>query len=89
MTTHTWIEIGGGLVLGIIALIAFFKLRAMRGKLTRQSLFLFVGQLVAWTLFGILFFSGLLAFFYFAAVAAIYVPIIAWILKLPKNEHVA
>ena len=92
MATHTLIEVGGGLVLRILAVHSFFKMRAMRGQMTRQLLFPFLGQLVAWLIFGGFFSSssgGLLAVFYFTAVAAIYIPPIIWILRLPKDDHVA
>ena len=61
----------------------------MRSKLTRQSLPFCVGQLVTWSLFGVFFFSGVLSVMYFVTVAVIYVPMIIWIVRLPKDDHVA
>ena len=61
----------------------------MRGSLTRQSLPVFIIQLVMWSLFGVFFFSGVLSVMYFATIAVIFIPTIIWILKLPKDEHVA
>jgi len=92
MTTHTLIEVGGGLVLGIFSRAFILQMRAMRGQMTRQLLFPFLGQLVAWLIFGGFFSSspaGCSLFFYFTAVAAIYIPPIIWILRLPKDDHVA
>ena len=89
MTTLTWIYIVAGLVMGTIALASFWGMRKMRSKLTCQSLFLFVGQFVTWTVFGIFFFSGILSVIYFATVAVIFIPTIVWILRLPKDDHVA
>ncbi len=86
MTTQTWIQVVGGLALGSIALLSFLKLRAMRSQLTRESLFTFIAQFVLWTVFGLFFFQGVLFIFYFATVAAIYVPTIIWILRLPKDD---
>ncbi len=88
MTTLTWIYIVAGLAMGTIALTSFFGMRKMRSKLTRQSLFVFVGQFVTSMLFGIFFFSGVLSVIYFATVAVIFIPIIVWILRLPKDDHV-
>jgi hypothetical protein len=92
MTTHTWIEVGGGLVLGILAVHSFFKMRAMRAQMTRQLLFPFIGQLVSWLIVGGFFSTSsgdLLSVCYFTAVAVIYIPPIIWILRLPKDDHVA
>ena len=89
MTTQTWIQLGGGVVLGIIALFGFFKMRAMRGQLTRASLFPFATQVAIWTMFGGFFFSGVLSVCYFAAIAAIFIPPIIWILRLPKDDPAA
>jgi len=92
MTANTWIELGGGFALGVLAVHSFFKMRAMRSQMTRQLLFPFLGQLVSWLIIGGFFSSssgGLLSTFYFTAVAAIYIPPIIWILRLPKDDHVA
>jgi hypothetical protein len=78
MTTNTWTQLGGGLALAINAAYSFFKMRAMRGQMTRRLLFPFLGQLVSGLIFGFMFFgvlfssssSGLLPIFYFTAVAA-------------------
>ena len=89
MTTLAWIYTVAGLGMGTIALTAFFGMRKMRGSLTRQSLPVFIIQLVMWSLFGVFFFSGVLSVMYFATIAVIFIPTIIWILKLPKDEHVA
>jgi len=73
MNKYTLIEIGLFVLLGIYTVSHFMKMRAMRSKFTRQLLFPCVGQLVAWTLFGGFLFSGLIAVFYFASIAAIFV----------------
>jgi hypothetical protein len=44
---------------------------------------------VIWALVGGFPFSGISSVMYFATVAVIYVPIIVWILRLPKDDHVA
>jgi hypothetical protein len=89
MTTLAWIHTVAGLVMGTIALTAFFGMRKMRGSLTRQSLPVFIFQLVIWSLFGVFFFSGVLSVMYFATIAVVFVPTIVWILRLPKDNHVA
>ena len=89
MTTLTWIYIVGGLVMAAIALTGFLGMRKMRSQFTRQSLPFCVAQLVSWAFIGILFFSGVLSVIYFATIAVIYVPMIVWILRLPKDDHVA
>jgi hypothetical protein len=97
MTTHTWIEIVGGFALGLIALFSFFMMRAMLktmpSQLTRRTrtrtLIVFVGHLLIWTMIGVSFFSGLISVFYFAAIAAVYIPMIIWVLKSPIDDHVA
>jgi len=89
MTTHTWIYIGAGLAMGTVALTSLFRLRKMREKLTRQSLPMFLGLCVSWALFGVFTFSGVLSIIYFATIAVIHVPTIVWLLKLPKDDHVA
>ncbi|MGH7953606.1 MAG: hypothetical protein ACREFE_17050 [Limisphaerales bacterium] len=89
MTTLTWIYVVAGFVMAAIALTAFLGIRKMRSKLTRQSLFVFVGQFVMGTIFGGFFFHGVLSVIYFATVAVIYIPTIVWILRLPKDDHVA
>jgi hypothetical protein len=83
------IYIVAGLVMGTIALTAFFGMRKMRGSLTRQALPVFIFQLVMWSLFGVFFFSGVLSVMYFATVAVIFIPTIVRILRLPKDNHVA
>ena len=75
--------------MGIIALIGFFGLRAKRSQLTRQSLPFCVGQFVTWMIPMFFFFRGVLGLFYFITVAVIYIPTIIYILKLPKDDHVA
>ena len=89
MTTLTWIYIGAGLAMATIALTSFLGMRKMREKLTRQSLPMFVSQCVIWALFGVFPFSGVLSVIYLATVAVIFVPTIVWILRLPKDDHVA
>lgn len=89
MTTLAWIYTVAGLAMGTIALTGFLGMRKLRSKLTRQSLPFCVAQLVTWTLFGVFFFSGVLSVMYFVTVAAIYVPMIIWIVRLPKDDHVA
>jgi len=89
MTTLTWIYLVGGLIMASIALTGFLGMRKMRGKLTRQSLPFCVGQLVTWTLIGVFLFSGVLSVMYFATLAAIYIPMIIWMVRLPKDDHVA
>jgi hypothetical protein len=97
MTTHTWIEFGGGSIVLLIALIPSFKIRAMhramQSQLTRQlrtrMLIVYVSHIVIWTIVGLSFMSGVVSVFYFAAVAVIYIPTIVWILRLPKDDHVA
>ena len=88
MTPLTWVYIGSGFVLGIIALIGFFGLRAKRSQLTRQHWPLFVGQFVLWMIPMVFFFRGVLALFYFITVAVIYIPTIVYILKLPKDDQI-
>ena len=89
MNKYTLIEIGLFLLLGIYTVSHFMKMWAMRSKLARQLMFPLVGQLVGWTLFGGFLFSGLSAVLYFAFIAAIFVPTIIYILRLPRNDHVA
>ena len=89
MTTHAWIITVAGLLMGTVALTTFFVMRKMRGSLTRQALPVFIIQLVAWSLFGIFFSSGVLLVFHFTTVAVIFLPTIIYILKLPKDDHVA
>jgi len=89
MKTLTWIYVGAGLAMGTIALTSFFGMRKMREKLTRQSLPILVSQCVIFALFGVFFFSDVLSVMYFATVAVIFVPNIVWILRLPKDDHVA
>jgi hypothetical protein len=88
MTKLTWIYIVAGLVMGTIALASFLEMRKMRGLLTRQSLFLFVGQFVNSTVFGIFVFSGIVLVLYLATTAVIWIPTIVRILNLPKDDHV-
>lgn len=89
MTTQAWIYTVAGLVMGTVAVTAFFVLRKMRGSLTRQALPVFIIQLVMWSLFGVFLFSGVLSVMYFATVAVIFIPTIIRILRLPKDNHVA
>ena len=79
----------GGLVMASIALTGFFGMCKMRSKLTRQSLPFCVGQFVMWMLPLVFFFRGVPALLYFGTVAVIYVPMIIWIVRLPKDDHVA
>ena len=87
MTTRIYIVTG--LLMGTVALAAFWGMRKMRGSLTRQALPVFIIQLVMWSLFGVFFFSGVLSVMYFATIAVIFIPTIVWILRLPKDDHVA
>jgi hypothetical protein len=89
MTTHTLIELGGGLVLGIIALVSFFVSLKTRAKMSRQLLMPFSCHLVLWSFFAFLFFSGAILYLFLGAIAVIYIPSILWILSLPKDDHVA
>jgi hypothetical protein len=97
MTTQTWIEFGGGFIVLLIALIPSFKIRAMhramQSQLTRQlrtrMLIVYVSHIVIWTIVGVSFMSGVVSFFYFAAIAVIYIPTIIWIIKSPADDHVA
>ncbi len=89
MTTLTWIYIVGGFALGSIALIGFFGLRAKRSQLTRQSLPFFVGGFVSSMIPMFLFFRGVFACFYFVTIAVIHIPTIVYLLKLPKDDHMA
>jgi hypothetical protein len=88
MTTFAITNTVAGLIIGIIALAGCFGMWKMRSKWTRKSLPAFVGQLALWTLIGVFLFSGVLLVIYYAAVAVIYVPIIVWILRLPKDQSV-
>ena len=72
-----------------IGLTGFFGMRKMRDKQTRQSLPFCVSQLVSWTIIGVFFFSGVWSVMYFVTIAAIYIPMIVWILRLPKDDHAA
>jgi len=58
-----------GLVMGTVALTAFWGMRKMRGSLTRQALPVFIIQLLMWSLFGVFLFSGVLSVMYFASSA--------------------
>ena len=89
MTTNTWIEVGCVLFVGAIVLASLPELRKMRSKLARQSLPKIVSQCVIWTLLGKFIVSDVLSVMYFATVGVIFVPTIIWILRLPKDDHVA
>ena len=87
MTTRIYIVTG--LLMGTVALTAFWGMRKMRGSLTRQALPVFIIQLVMWSVFGVFLSSGVLSVMYFATIAVIFIPTIVRILRLPKDDHVA
>jgi membrane-associated HD superfamily phosphohydrolase len=89
MTTQSWIYVVAGLVVATIAMIHFLTARKTRSKLTRQSLPFCIGQLVISLLIGVFFFSEVLSVMYFVIVALIYVPMVVWIVRLPKHDHMA
>ncbi len=80
--------------LGLYLLLGFFLVRdfiatwAKRSALTRQLLIPFIGQIVAWGIFG-LFYSGWIAVMYYATLAVIFAPRFIWIYQSPKDDHVA
>jgi hypothetical protein len=91
MTTHTWIEVGGGIVMAIFAVTGFLNVRkalkAMPGKLTRplrdQMLLLNASNIATWTLCGLFFMQGVLSLLYYTIIAVAYVPIIWRTLNAP------
>jgi len=88
MTTLTWIYIVAGLLMGTIALTLFLTTRATRRRLPRSLLPFYVSQLVIWSFFGVMFFSGVLLLMFLATISIINVSPIIWILRLPKDDHV-
>ena len=92
MTTLTWIYVSAGLGMGTVALLHFFTMRRRRHTLTRRSLSSCISQLLIWTPFGVIFAldsDWVISVMFFATLAAIFLPDIIWILKLPKDDHVA
>ena len=82
----TTLYLVAGLLMGAIALTALLGMRKMCGNLTRQSLPLYVAQLLSWLFFGILFFSGVILFMFLATLSIIFIPQIIWILRLQKDD---
>ena len=92
MTTLTWIYVSAGLVMGALSLIHFKTTRRWRHTLTRRSLSSRISELLIWTPFGVIFAldsDWVISVMLFATFAAIFLPDIIWILKLPKDDHVA
>jgi hypothetical protein len=81
--------IGLSFILLFLVLLAHIAMRDLRPKLRRRHLSVFLIPAIGFTFYFVCFFSGLLLVMELAAVTAIYIPAVSWILKLPKNDHVA
>jgi hypothetical protein len=95
--TTLGIELGGGLVMGLIALGSHIGLRKLRRQLPRtqttstrrSTLLVYTFHLVIWSIFGLTSFRDLLSLFFFATLAVIYLPLILQVWRTPIDDHAA
>ncbi len=80
--------IGLSFILAFLVLLAHIVMRDLRHKLKRRHLSAVVIPAIGFTFYFVCFFSGLLLVMELAAIIAIYIPVISWILKLPKDDQV-
>jgi hypothetical protein len=86
MTKHSWILVVFAVALCILQVRSFIEFRALRTKLRRRSLSLFVSCAVSWAMFSFIISDNMVRFIYLAALLGIYAPYIFWILRQPRDE---